>query len=151
MDLAPLGVLTAALERSPRVRALLAERLLAQPSRSVRETKRLVTVWQFHVRLLTLARPLGPAAAEERARHLVLLAEVITRWPALQRQLDRRVAGRHGLALLVDAAPDDVAWARALSTLDLDRPEHAAAARNLRALLSSYDLAPVAELAAELT
>ncbi|HET8659097.1 MAG TPA: P-loop NTPase fold protein [Micromonosporaceae bacterium] len=145
-----LATLTAALERSPQVRALLSERLLAQPSRSARETKRLVTVWQFYVRVLALSRPTTPDAAEERARHVVLLAEVVARWPALHRHLNQRVAGRHGLTLLVEAAPDDIAWARALRTLGLDRPEIATACRNLRALLSAYDFVPAAALATEL-
>lgn len=68
----------------------------------------------------------------------------------MNRHINQRVAGRHGLSLLVEAAPDDIAWARALRALDLERAEIATACRNLRTLLSTYNFAPVAELAAEL-
>jgi WD40 repeat protein len=161
--------LTRDLERSPRVRELLTERLRAQPDRSVRETKRLVTAWVYYVRLLALTDPQPPAVSERRARDLVLLAEITSRWPALQRHLNLRLSGSHGLVELVASASDDEAWAGTLRRLGLgadgpggarvaadgvgaDRTDpHRAACDSLRELARAYDLHPVAALAARLS
>jgi hypothetical protein len=107
----------------------------------------------FYVRLLALVEPVSAPAAEERARSLVLLAEITTRWPALQRHLNRRVDRRHGLALLIDNAADDAGWADALARLGAAGDELAPAATHLRELLNDvrYDLTPVADLAAKLS
>ncbi|MCE6994627.1 KAP family NTPase [Saccharothrix sp. S26] len=127
----------------------MSERLREQPSLSVREAKRMLTIWQYYIRvLIRLGHREGLAA---RARHLVVLAEIIARWPASQRALGRRTAGRHGLQLLAEAAHDDWAWLRALRHLDLHGAEHRDCAAGVRDLLLRYDGGQVADLAAELT
>jgi hypothetical protein len=138
------------LEEHPRLRALLRERLLAQPDRSVRESKRLLTVWQFYIRVLDVVDPLTGAAAVDRARTLVVLAEIVTRWPALQHRLHATVDGRRGLRLLAESTSDDVAWGRAVARLGLDRPELATAGRHLRDLLATQDGPAIAALAVKL-
>jgi hypothetical protein len=87
-----------------------------------------------------------------RARNLVVLAEIITRWPALQRRLQAPVDGGEdvrGLDRLAAAVPDDIAWARALRAVRLDGPADRFAVGRLRALLGRYDGVLVAELARE--
>jgi hypothetical protein len=137
------------LEHSPLVRDLLARRLRAQPNRSVREAKRLMTVWQYQVRLLALVDPLPPDADEQRACDLVLLAEIVTRWPALQRELAQRRDGEPGLVTLINAADDDTAWARAIRTLRIDRSRQPAC-DNLRELLRRDGMKRVGDLAGQL-
>jgi hypothetical protein len=132
-----------AIERHPRVREHLRRRLTAQPEHSVREEKRLVTLWQFYLRVLA-AR--DEDTLVEQACHLVVLAEIVTRWPAHQQRLHARYDGERGLAVLVRAVGDDVAWSRALAKLGLPRADERAAA-NLRALLLDCDAAAVAALA----
>ncbi|WP_086668890.1 hypothetical protein [Lentzea kentuckyensis] len=44
---------------------------------------------------------------------LVLLAEIVARWPASQRRLHRRVEGTHGLKALAATVDDNVRWDRA--------------------------------------
>ena len=70
------------LEDAPQVRSTLQSRLSAQPDLTAREGKRLITVWQYCVRLMDRWQPLSAAATLERAQALILVAEIITRWPA---------------------------------------------------------------------
>jgi hypothetical protein len=133
----------------PRVRELIAERFADQPDRSVREAMRQLNLCQFYERVLAV---LAVEAADEvgRSRHLVVLAEIISRWPSLQRHLHRRRGDRTGLQLLADAADDGPAWSVAVDAVvpDLVTYEHAATA--LRALLVRYEGREVAALAARL-
>ncbi|GAA1614611.1 P-loop NTPase fold protein [Catellatospora bangladeshensis] len=132
-------------ERHPQVRALLLDRLRAQPVRSIRETKRLINVWQLYARLMEGLEPLSrPDALIARARHLLILAEIVTRWPALQRGLHRHVGGTRGLRLLAGAAADEQAWQAAVRGLGLDG---SAGLTGLRELLIGHDGAAVADLA----
>ncbi|MFI9813597.1 P-loop NTPase fold protein [Saccharothrix variisporea] len=123
-----------AVERHPEVRAYLRRRLAAQPEQSVREQKRLINVWQFYLRVLT---PAGDEAVPV-ARTLVVIAELVTRWPAYQHLL------RKGLARLAAARDDDVAWGAALAALGF---KDARPAANLRALLRDCDVDQVVALA----
>ncbi|WP_199442328.1 P-loop NTPase fold protein [Umezawaea beigongshangensis] len=132
-----------AIERHPRVREHLHRRLAAQSEHSVREEKRLVTLWQFYLRVLAVR---DEDALVEQGCHLVALAEIVTRWPAYQQRLHARYDGERGLAVLVGAVGDDVAWSRALAKLGLTRADERAAA-NLRALLLDCDAHAVALLA----
>ncbi|WP_460365566.1 hypothetical protein, partial [Actinocorallia lasiicapitis] len=136
------------LEQHPRVNGLIMERLLAMPERSIRESKRMLNTWQLYERVLSGTRPLSrPADAVDRACHLVIVAEIVTRWPALQRLLHRRVDGRRSLELLAEAAADDERWEQALELTGLAVPAHAVAVRGLRRLLVEHDGVAVAELA----
>ncbi|MEU4447354.1 P-loop NTPase fold protein [Actinosynnema sp. NPDC050801] len=127
----------------------MAERLREQPALSVREAKRMLTIWQYYIRVLI--RLGDRQGLVEQARHLVVLAEITARWPASQRALGRRTAGRHGLQLLAEAADDDWRWLRALRGLDLHGAEHRDCAAGVRDLLLRYDGERVADLAARLT
>jgi WD40 repeat protein len=141
---------TVALERHPEVRTFLTERLRAYPERSARDVKRLLTVWSFYARVMDTALLLRGDAAVQRARDLLLLAEIVTRWPALQRRLHRRRDGRYGLTVLVGAVHHDVAWGRAVAQFGLDSRADAAAVNQLRRLIASTEVASAAGLAEEL-
>jgi KAP family P-loop domain/WD domain, G-beta repeat len=141
---------TQVLERHPLVRERLAERLTDQPDPSAREVKRILTIWQFHVRLLQRTQPLAGSAAIDRARHLVIVAEILARWPAHRQCLRRHVArdhatsGQRGLDVLADAATDDTAWTAAVAELGLPFPE--TISDDLRRLLRDYNGRRVARL-----
>ncbi|MGH3155570.1 MAG: P-loop NTPase fold protein, partial [Streptosporangiaceae bacterium] len=133
------------LEASPEISALIEQRLADQPDLTIREAKRLINVWQFYAHLLDLLYPeKNGQAAVVRGCHLVILAEIITRWPALLRS---RSAGR-GLDMLAQARDDSAAWDAARAALGLDAQEHDSAMRNLRELLQGYDGPAVGRLAA---
>lgn len=86
----------------------------------------------------------------EQALHLVVLAEIAARWPALQSHLRRPVDGRPGLHWLALARHEDKAWeeARARTALQDERYKHACDA--LRALLQKHDGAQLAAMAERL-
>ncbi|SES10292.1 WD domain-containing protein, G-beta repeat-containing protein [Lentzea albida] len=122
-----------AIERHAEVRKVLRHRLRAQPEQSVREEKRLLNVWQFYLRVL------GTVDVDEAA-HLVVIAEIATRWPAY---LHRLRGGWKGLA---DSARDDVGWGTQIAKLGFGYGDRGAAA-NLRKLLLDCDASAVARLA----
>ncbi|WP_431882922.1 P-loop NTPase fold protein [Micromonospora gifhornensis] len=127
------------IERHPEVSSLIARRLAAQPNRSLREAKRLLNVWQLYERLLASGEPVPPDQAIRRARHLVLVAEIVTRWPALQRPLHRYLdPTARGLDLLAKTAAADAAWAEAVERLGIDVDVHAHALAGLRQLLRDH-------------
>ncbi len=137
-----------AMQSHPQIRDFIAARLSSRTDRSIREAKRQLNVWQLYERALAVTHPLTrPAAAIERSRHLIVLAEIITRWPALQGSLHRHVAGDRGLGLLAAAADHDARWTRAVETLGLTAPVHAFAIRELRQLLKECDGREVASIA----
>ncbi|MBB2946393.1 hypothetical protein FB565_006161 [Actinoplanes lutulentus] len=145
----PAVVRTLELDRE--VRALLVERLTAQPNLSVREAKRLLTTWQFYVHLVELLAPMTGAGSVQRARHLIILSEILVRWPASQRRLLSRVKGEHGLVLLARSTGSELDWGRAINGLGLTSAAHQKACSGVRSLLQTYDATAVAELAAQLT
>ncbi|WP_186763448.1 P-loop NTPase fold protein [Lentzea tibetensis] len=122
-----------AIERDAKVREYLLRRLAAQQEHSVREEKRLINVWQFYLRVLA-------SADVEQACHLVVVAEIVTRWPAYQHLL------RRNWQLFADSVSDDVAWGAALAKAGFKRADERAAT-NLRALLLDCDAQAVAQLA----
>jgi WD40 repeat protein len=139
------------MEQHPLVRELMQERLAAQPDGSIREAKRLINVWQLYARILTRTRPLGTSLEEiSRARTLVLLAEILVRWPSLQRYFLRRTGKQIGLRSLADSARADDSWTLTLEQLGIDIDHHHAAVAGLRLLLCEYDGGAVAQLAEEL-
>ena len=136
------------MEQHPMVRELMQERLSAQPDGSIREAKRLINVWQLYARILTEVQPLDTPGEEiSRARTLILLAEIIVRWPALQRYFLRRINGQSGLQRLSEAAQDETAWQITLDRLGIDASYHQLALSSLRLLLCEYDGQAVAHLA----
>ena len=143
--------MTDSLERQPQVLALMRQRLAAQPERSARETKRLLNVWQLYQRVLDLVAPLhDDEEIVERACHLIILAEIITRWPALQRQLNQSWNERRALKILATACRNDDDWTDALKVTKLDKKQYVRAIANLRSLLLAYDaIEEVADLAAK--
>jgi WD40 repeat protein len=139
-------------EEHPEIRDLLVRRLSAQLSRSVREAKRLINVWQFYQRIAEALDPFNRTEPVVRARRLLILAEIITRWPALQGRLHRYIDGRRGLQLLAVAAEhdSDEDWRRTVRRLGLDTPEEQPSLDNLRELLREHEGRAVAQLAARL-
>jgi hypothetical protein len=127
------------LEHDQGVRQLMTERLQEQRMLSVREAKRMLTIWQYYVRVLIR---LGVPGLVDRARHLVILAEIVARWPASQRALHQRRHGAHGLELLAKAQTD-WEWALVLRDLGLE-PERT---ERIRDLLQRYEGAEIAALA----
>jgi hypothetical protein len=136
------------MEQHPKVNQMLHRRIAANPEQSIREAKRLINVWQVYERLLSRTRPLDDAAvAVERSRNLIVLAEILTRWPALHRSLSRRVGNRRGLMVLVDNVEDDEGWQESLHELRIGDIQHAEATSHLRELLREHDGRAVADLA----
>ncbi|MDX3659348.1 P-loop NTPase fold protein [Streptomyces sp. ID05-26A] len=139
------------LEHDEKVKQRFAERLAAQPDLSVREAKRIVTVWMFYVRVLSrIDGETGPAAVR-RACHLVLLAEIVARWPASQRALHRRVEGVHALTALARATSDTVRWEIEVRRYGLSGDRHRSFREGVLAILRDYDGAEIAKLAEQLT
>ncbi|WP_431729858.1 KAP family P-loop NTPase fold protein [Verrucosispora sp. TAA-831] len=138
------------LERDPEVRTALWQRLAAADV-SGRETKRLLNVWQFNLRIALYAQPGLPyQAAVQLACRLVVASEILIRWPALLRQLSISVGGRPALTALAEVVDDDVEWGRIINRLKLDKREYHAATRRLRALLTDNDAKAIAALTAAL-
>ena len=105
---------------------------------------------QLHQRVLDRIAPLSrDEAIIERACHLVILAEIITRWPALQPRLNQSCNGQRGLQVLAATCGDDEKWQQTLKELGLAEPYDSAAVTDLQALLRQYEGATVvADLAA---
>ncbi|WP_433270661.1 P-loop NTPase fold protein [Actinosynnema sp. CS-041913] len=137
------------LEHDDEVRARILERLRDQPVRSVREVKRILTVWQYFVRVLIVLRTAQPVSVQE-AKQLVVLAEISARWPAAQRTLHRSVDGKCGLESLAAVVDNDLEWAQTLRKLGLHTGPHEKCVAGLRELLRRYNGVRLAELAAEL-
>ena len=138
------------LPSDPSVHALVRERLSAQPDRSIREATRQLNLWEFYERVLASTEPLPADESLERTRHLVILAEIVTRWPALQRFLHRSCGTRTGLQLIADAATDEAAWPAVAHEVLGGRGSYDDALATLRDLLRRYDGPAVADLATHL-
>ncbi|WP_175647410.1 P-loop NTPase fold protein [Streptomyces cyaneochromogenes] len=144
-------VLVRALETDPSVRDQLGKRLSAQKDLSLREVKRLLTLWQFYLRVLGHKEHGLERLSVQEAVHLVVLSEIAARWPALQTSLRRRFDGVTGLAILAESTTDDLSWARALRSVGLDDTRHAKSCIALRSLLAEHEGKVVAELAERLS
>jgi hypothetical protein len=137
-----------ALEQNGELRQFLAERIAALPDLSIRETKRLLTTWQFYVRVAQKTERSFGTEAVERARHLITFAEILTRWPAAQRALLRRAEGEPGLVRLAGATNSQADWDAALAEIGLKPAE---LYDDLRELLAASEGVSVASMAARLT
>ncbi|MER6539092.1 P-loop NTPase fold protein [Streptomyces sp900105755] len=136
------------LEQHPRIQQLLKERIAALEEPSIREAKRMLNVWQLYERALMVDEPLARSEeAVERACLLVYVAEIVVRWPALQRRIHRRVDGTRALGLLAAAVEDDELWAACVERLGLDQPRLAPALSGLRHLLRVHEGVSIARLA----
>ncbi len=101
--------------------------------------------------MLAVTAPLeDPVLARTRSERLIILAEVITRWPALQRFLHRRTSSRTGLQVLAAAAADDNEWLPAARAVFPGHKTPDEALAPLRLLLRDHDGAGVADLAIRL-
>ena len=139
------------LEQHPLVRAFLADRLKEQPHRSIRDVKRLINVWQLYERLLEATRP-EPNTQERIARseNLLLLAEIVTRWPGLLPALNRAHPQGRGLGVLALAAGDDKQWTDAVRAAFADVPIGTRDLAGLRSILAGSNGQSVVSLATEL-
>jgi WD40 repeat protein len=164
------------LEQHPDVRSWLTARLRAQPGRSVRDAKRLINVWQFYARVSpdpgrssdgrssdgrssdgrssdgrSPDAPDGRApdvrASIARAKHLLIFAEIVTRWPALLRSLQWRSDGRAGLDRLAASTTDENRWNQAVAELGIEMPRYEHQLRDLRRLLLQCDPRIIGNLA----
>lgn len=140
-----------ALEHDAQVKQRFAERFRAQPDLSVREAKRILTVWMFYVRVLDRTSVEAGPSAVRKACRLVLLAEIIARWPASQRYLHRRVGGRHGLAALSSVVDDDLLWEIEAQRFGLTGDRHKSCRDAVRDILRDYEGDEIAKLAEQLT
>ena len=136
------------LEQHPRIQQLLKERIATMEEPSIREAKRMLNVWQLYERALMVDEPLARSdEAVDRACLLVYVAEIVVRWPALQRRLHRRVDDGRGLGLLAAASGDDELWAAAVARLEFDPVRSGPALNGLRRLLREHDGPAIARLA----
>ncbi|MFL3869614.1 KAP family NTPase [Streptomyces griseobrunneus] len=136
-----------ALETHQAVRDRLQDRMSSQRGISMREAKRFLTLWQFYLRVLAYKERGNRGLSVEDAVHLVTLAEVSARWPALQSNLYSRKGGQTGLAVLAPHVEDDVEWARALRRVGIEGASSSAACEGLRSLLAAHEADKVATLA----
>ena len=142
--------LLVALEGDPTVQEHLRQLVMLRPRQTMRETKRLLTLWGFYVGLLRRLLPVGVTANALGACQVLTLAEIIRRWPALVPALARASDGPSGLSILIEAirtdgADQSAAWSRALASLGLSGPEYATATANLRELLLRHGTKTVAD------
>lgn len=108
------------LEGDPAIQTHLQELMRLRPRQTMRETKRLLTLWGFYVRVLQ-KRLGGEALTTARAACDVLtLAEIIARWPAFVPALTRAFdKDRTGLSRAFHAAADAGEWAAVEKDLEL--------------------------------
>ncbi|GIH12968.1 P-loop NTPase fold protein [Rugosimonospora africana] len=141
------------LEQHPQVRSWLTARLSAQPGRSVRNAKRLINVWQFYARVCpepSRSPDDGPAdvrASISHAKHLLIFAEIVTRWPALLHALQWRSDGRAGLDRLVAYLADEDRWNQTVGELGIEVNRYEHQLRELRLLLLQCDPGLIGNLA----
>ncbi|MEW2392636.1 P-loop NTPase fold protein [Streptomyces venezuelae] len=136
-----------ALETNPDIRALIEQRLNDHPDVSIREAKRLLTIWQFYLRVSGHKTRGTDQLSVEQALHLVVLAEIAARWPAMQAQLRRPVDGKPGLYWLARSVHDDEQWAVSRARAGLRAKHHTTACDALRVLLRDHDGERVAAVA----
>lgn len=141
----------ASLESHVRIKEFITQRLYAQRHRSIREAKRMLNIWQLYARVMDAADPVRSAGeALARGTRLVVLAEIVTRWPSLQERLHRRLGGVSGLQMLAAAADDEDEWAAAVGRIGVDGERSVEFGGDLHVLLRNGEGVAVAELAAAL-
>ena len=139
--------------KATRRSAHLRQLIRLRPHQSVRETKRLLTVWGFYMRLLKKMPPANETATAAGACNVLTLAEIVTRWPALVPAMGPTPDGESGLRKLIlvtqgdDANDAEVKWHLTLRELGLDTDEYRVATANLGKLLRAHGTLAVAEYA----
>jgi WD40 repeat protein len=123
------------LEGDPAVRAHLQSIMRLRDTRSMREIKRLITLWAFYVRLLKRHLSRDALNNSQAACDAMTLAEIICRWPAFTPALTRTfTADRIGLSLVSRAAQaTDEVWSQTLIDIGLhqEKPDELDAFRDL--------------------
>jgi hypothetical protein len=138
----PGGVLL--FEADPVIRDHLRALMRLRPHQSVRETKRLLTLWGFYLRLLHELLPEDRTSSAQLGRDVLTLAEILSRWPALVPELGPASSPESGLRELIETAKSNTAfaevspWQETLRRLGLDGDEFHASCKNLRELLHLY-------------
>ncbi|WP_203718923.1 P-loop NTPase fold protein, partial [Asanoa siamensis] len=136
-------------EHDPMFASLLLERLEQRPACTMRELKRLLTVWVFYVRVTSMRMPLAGTAFVQRACDILVLAEIVTRWPALQKALHRSVGQSRVLTELAQVADDPTKWETRWGEFGFPTDETSSRiSGDLRALLHRHRGAEVAKVAA---
>ena len=92
----PADVGTLLFEADPVIRDHLRALMRLRPHQSVRETKRLLTLWAFYLKLLPRLLPAETTSSAQFGRDVLTLAEVLTRWPALVPELGAPQVPRAG-------------------------------------------------------
>jgi WD40 repeat protein len=131
-------------EADPVIRDHLRALMRLRPHQSVRETKRLLTLWAFYLKLLPKLLPRGTTSSAQFGRDVLTLAEILTRWPALAPKLGPSSSPESGLRELIEAAKSGAAppqvspWDETLRRLGLDGDKFHSSCENLRELLRLY-------------
>jgi hypothetical protein len=142
-----------ALESEQGVQQHLRELIALRPRQSMRETKRLLTLWAFYMRLLSRLLPPDTVTNVRNACDAMTLAEILRRWPALVPALGRLGDGPSGLSSLITAIaagaaePQSPAWQAALARISLAGEECAPATAKLHRLLRTHGTPTVAAFA----
>ena len=137
-------------EADPVIRDHLRALMRLRPHQSVRETKRLLTLWAFYLKLLPRLLPEDATSSAQFGRDVLTLAEVLTRWPALVPELGAASSPESGLRELIEAAKPSPGparaspWHQTLRRLGLDGDEYHASCESLRELLNLYGTEEVA-------
>jgi WD40 repeat protein len=141
---APVGDPDMLFEADPVIRDHLRALMTLRPHQSVRETKRLLTLWAFYLELLRKLLPDDRTSSAQFGRDVLTLAEILTRWPALVPKLGPASSPESGLRELIEAAKSNTAsveaspWQETLLRLGLGGGEFRACCENLRELLHLY-------------
>ena len=143
-DDAPAEPETLLFEADPVIRDHLRALMRLRPHQSVRETKRLLTLWEFYLRLLHELLPEDRTSSAQFGQDVLTLAEVLTRWPALVPKLGPASSPESGLRELIETARSNTdpaqtsPWQETLGRLGLDGNEFHSSCENLCELLKLY-------------
>ena len=143
------------LESEPTVHEHLRRLIRLRPRQTMRETKRLLTLWAFYMRLLNRVMPPGTTANVQDACDALTLAEIVRRWPALVPALARSDDGPSGLSRLIEAVAKDRdegstwmrSWHAALKQMGLAQANLTRATAGLHRLLCEHGNERVANFA----
>lgn len=123
-------------EGDPVVREHLHSLVALRPHQSVRETKRLLNLWAFYVRLLGELLPPDATGSAQFGRDVMTLAEILIRWLALTAALAPNPRYGSGLRLLIERRNEvPYLWLAALNELNLADAAYQSATDGLRRLL----------------
>jgi hypothetical protein len=142
-----------AFEEDPTVQEHLRQLARLRPRQTMRDTKQLLTLWGFYLRLVPLLQHPSAVQDTQAACDVMTLAEIVRRWPALIRYLGRAGDGPSGLRALISAVADDgrapqgPRWENAVEVLGLAPLAAGPALANLHGFLAAHGNENVAEFA----